>query len=282
MPEQTHTALQVEWVDVGPDLAERYLETMRVNRPLSNANLKKIQTDMMNGRWHEDGDPVRFDRDGSLIDGQHRMWSIVETKLTFRFLVIRGIDKKAMSTMDTGKSRSIADIIALYDPLAKDVTALAAATNVIYRWEAGVRGPGLRTVFIPNDDVLSFYETNKLALSHASHVGKKIARNVPGGTAQAYSLAAWLFDRLDIEDAEFFWERLIDGSNLAEDSPIRALRELLMREARLNRNGRPRMRADLALAFILKAWNAYREGRPVKVLIYKAGGSHPERYPEPV
>lgn len=278
----TDTELKVEWVNIGPDLAERYLDTMRVNRPLSTSNLKKIQGDMTNGRWHEDGDPIRFNREGALIDGQHRMWAIMETKLTFKFLVIRGVAPEAMSTMDTGKSRSLGDIIALYDPLAKDLNSLAGATSAIYRWEAGVRGPGLRNVYIPNDEALRFYEAHKMELGHATHLGRKLSRSVPGSTTQGFALAAWLFERIDVEDAEFFWERMADGSNLGEDSPIRALRELLLREARLNRNGRPRMRVDLSLAFVIKAWNAYREGKPVKVLTYRSGGANPERYPEPV
>jgi hypothetical protein len=279
--QNTRSELKVQWVDIDPAMAQEFLETMRVNRPLSTANLKKIQADMVNGRWHQDGDPVRFDTAGALIDGQHRMWSIIETGLTFPFLVIEGVALEAMSTMDTGKSRSISDIIGLYDPHAKDLASLAAATTVIHRWESGVRGPSLRNFSIANDDVLTFYQANKLALGEATHMGRRVSRSVPGATSQSFSLAAWLFDRIDHEDAEFFWNRLMDGSNLNEDSPIRALRELLLREARLNRNGRPRMRVDLSLAFVIKAWNAYRDGRPVKVLTYRAGGATPERFPEP-
>lgn len=275
----TETELKVEWVQVTPAIAQEYLESQRVNRPLSTANLKKIQNDMLAGRWHEDGGPIRFDKAGAMIDGQHRMWAIVETELTFSFLVIRGVDIAAMATMDTGKSRSVSDIIGLYDQQAKDLTNLAACTTIVYRWEAGIRGASLRNFTIANDDVLVFYREHKLALGEAARVGKKVARHVQGATTQGFALCAWIFQNLDMEDAEFFWERLMDGSNLSEDSPIRALRELFLREAR---SSRPKMRSELAAALTIKAWNAYREGRPIKVISYKIGGASPERFPEPV
>jgi len=33
---------------------------------------------------------------------------------------------------------------------------------------------------------------------------------------------------------------------------------------------------------MLKAWNAWREGREVKILAWKRGGANPERFPIPV
>jgi hypothetical protein len=71
----------------------------------------------------------------------------------------------------------------------------------------------------------------------------------------------------------------MDGVGLDEDSPIRALRELFLREAR---SSRPKMRSELAAAFTIKAWNAYREGRAMKVVSYRIGGASPERFPEAV
>jgi hypothetical protein len=276
---EAKTDLKVEWVAVTPEVAQAYLESMRVNRPLSTANLKKIQVDMKEGRWHEDGGPLRFDKQGAMIDGQHRMWAIVETEMTFNFLVIRGVDFAAMATMDTGKSRSVSDIIGLYDPMAKDLTNLAACTTIAYRWEAGIRGTSLRNFALSNDEVLVFYDENKLALGEAARIGKKVSRHVQGATTQGFSLCAWVFERIDHEDAAFFWERLMDGVGLDEDSPIRALRELFLREAR---SSRPKMRSELAAAFTIKAWNAYREGRAMKVVSYRIGGASPERFPEAV
>lgn len=273
------TDLKVEWVTVNPEVAQEFLESMRVNRPLSTANLKRIQTDMTAGRWHEDGGPLRFDKQGAMIDGQHRMWAIVETGLTFNFLVIRGVDASAMATMDTGKSRSVSDIIGLYDPQAKDLSNLAAVSTIAFRWEAGIRGTALRNFPLANDEVLVFYQEHKLALGEAARIGKRVARHVRGATTQGFALCSWVFERLDHEDSEYFWERMIDGSNLGEDSPIRALRELFLREAR---SSRPRMRSELAAALTIKAWNAYREGRSMKVVSYRIGGASPERFPEPV
>jgi len=34
-------------------------------------------------------------------------------------------------------------------------------------------------------------------------------------------------------------------------------------------------------ALVIKAWNAYRDGAPVRQLKYRIGGANPEKFPEP-
>jgi len=98
-------------------------------------------------------------------------------------------------------------------------------------------------------------------------------------TLQTFSFCAVLFERLDHTDAAFFWERLVDGVGLEAGSPILALRDFIAREAA---SSRPTLRPDIGAAYIIKAWNAYREGRDVKLLHFRVGGATPERFPEPV
>jgi len=45
---------------------------------------------------------------------------------------------------------------------------------------------------------------------------------------------------------------------------------------------RDRMRADVIIALVLKAWNAYRSGETIQLLRFKVGGAHPEKFPEPI
>lgn len=275
------TELSVEIETITPQLAEAFLETMGVNRPLSSSNLAKITADMRAGRWHADGGPIRFDRAGRLVDGQHRLWALIETGKTFDFVVVRDVDSAAMATMDTGKARSASDIIGIHDPSAKQLTALAAVTSIAWRWTQGVRGIRLRSSPIANDDLLRFYDEHKESLAAATRAGRRISWAVRGAPAQGFSLCVWLFDRIDAGDAEYFGNRLIDGVGLSDGDPIYALRELMLREAAGRRVGSS-MRADLCVALVIKAWNAYRAGASIRVLSFKAGGAAPERFPEPV
>ncbi|NUN01320.1 MAG: hypothetical protein HUU41_09415 [Bryobacteraceae bacterium] len=58
---------------ITPELARQWLERNVRNRPISENTVIAYGLDMLEGRWQYDGAPIRFDTDGNLIDGQHRL-----------------------------------------------------------------------------------------------------------------------------------------------------------------------------------------------------------------
>jgi hypothetical protein len=271
--------LEYEEVEVTPEVAEEWFGTMGVNRRLSDSNLNAIVQAMNEGTWHNDGTPIRFNTAGQMIDGQHRCMAIVMTGKSQTLLVIRNVADEAMTTLDTGKSRSRSDVLQIHDPELADAVAVAGAGTVVLRWKKGARGNTLRNAYVSNDEFIRFYDANKDAIIEANKIGRRVARHTRGVTAQAMSLCAYLFEKIEHDDAAFFWNRVIDGEGLEKGSPILALRRFFERESRSQRDN---VRADIAAAITIKAWNAYREGRAVELLGFKTGGAKPERYPEPV
>jgi hypothetical protein len=270
-----------EVVEVTPQVAEEWLATMAVNRNVSESNLDAYMKDMRDGRWHMDGAPIRFNTKNELIDGQHRLLSVMKTGITQKFLVVRGVQQTAMSTMDTGKARSKADILAIFDPTLPNVNALAAVAVAHKRWKEGHRGATLRNAPVSNDALIEHVIEWQGLLIEASRMGKRLTHHFPAFTSQGFALADALFQEFEPEDRAFFWERLMDGAGLDPGNPILALREYLIREGR-SRGVKPRVRIEVAVALIIKAWNAYRDGRDIRLLAYKVGGANPERFPEPV
>lgn len=123
--------------------AERYLAMMGPNRKLSGEIVDRLVSAMKDGHWVYDGSPIRFNVDGELVDGQHRLWAVVESDLEFDFLVVRGVARVAMATMDTGRRRSFTDVLHLEDETLTNTTSLAATVQIAYRWEKGMRGVNL-------------------------------------------------------------------------------------------------------------------------------------------
>lgn len=271
--------LEYEEVVVTPEIAEEWLSTMGVNRRLNETHLQGLTLAMTEGRWHDDGTPIRFNDDGELIDGQHRLTAIASTDSTYTFMVVRGVQNSAMTTLDTGKSRTRGDVLTIHDPELKDSVAVAATATIALRWVNGARGLHLRNAYVSNDAIVRFYDLNKDTIIHANRVGARVARAMRGVTHQAMSLCAWLFEQIDPEDAAFFWERVIDGVGLEEGSPMLALRRYFDRESK---SARANPNASIASAVTIKAWNAYREGKKIQVIGYRIGGASPERFPEPV
>src|SRR5882724_1512617 len=97
-----------------PEEAVRMLEYNHLNRPLNDQHVKRIAAQIIDGKWEFNGDTIKFSEDGDILDGQHRLWAVVEAKMAVETVIVRGIQKKAFATIDTlRKPRGGADILAL-------------------------------------------------------------------------------------------------------------------------------------------------------------------------
>jgi len=274
------SGLTTQIMEVTPETAAEWLATMAPNRNVSSGNLAALVQAMKEGRWHTDGAPIRFNKSGELIDGQHRLTALIAAETPQTFLVIWGVEDAAMTTLDTGRARTRADVLMIHDPSLANVTNVAAVVGMMVRWHKGLRNHYIRTAPISNDEVVAFYDEHKEEALEAARHGQRLAKATGAGSGMAFGVCYWVFTHLDAEDAEFFWDRLVDGAGLEVGNPIYALREMLAREARSNT--RERMRADVVVALIIKAWNAYRRGEDIRLLHFKVGGAHPEKFPEPI
>lgn len=114
---------------VTPALAEKWLANMAQNRNLSENAVLAYAEDMEAGRWEVTNQGIGFDSAGKLIDGQHRLKAVILAGVDVRMLVTRGLAPDAMERVDTGRKRSVSDMLGLagYTNTAK----LVAAINII-------------------------------------------------------------------------------------------------------------------------------------------------------
>ena len=270
--------LQTEVVAVSPELAAKWLETMRVNRKLTVGLVDRYKESMVGGFWNLDASPIRFNTQGQLIDGQHRLWAVIESGTTQDFLVVRNVPDEAFLTMDSGKKRSFSDVLSIEYPDMPNELQVAAATRIIYRFENGHSLSSVATGQgrdIPNSVLLEFFQERKDDIVAASRMADSVYSSFPRMIpASKLALLAWMFQGLDLDDSNEFFQRLKDGKNLADGSPILELRRIygneLLRKTRSNFE---------LMALAIKAWNLYRQGMTVQTLLLKLGGAHPEPVP---
>lgn len=111
------------WQSVTPHWAEKQLDvyekfcdenpTERKNRPVHQSQVNKYVQDMRAGMWGRNHQGIAFDRDGILMDGQHRLWAVVESGITVMMPVTWGLDREAQLTIDSGLKRTTADVAAI-------------------------------------------------------------------------------------------------------------------------------------------------------------------------
>ena len=80
-------------ISVTPTLAAAWLALNNNNRRAADRVVARYRADMLEGRWEFAGDPIRFDAQGNLIDGQHRLLALAGCPegTQFKFLVVRNL-----------------------------------------------------------------------------------------------------------------------------------------------------------------------------------------------
>lgn len=151
--------LTVAYETVTPEKAAAYLETMerrkakddkRSNRTLRQHKVDYYAGQMVKGLWRVTHQGIAFDEEGCLVDGQHRMWAIIETGLSQKMQATRGLTDDDVIALDQGMLRTNEDV-AHYQGWDIDPMALTVA-----KWL--VLGVANVTRPIPPDVLHSWYE----------------------------------------------------------------------------------------------------------------------------
>ncbi len=269
-----------KWVMVTPAIAEQMLAHNTHNRNVKN-QFHQYAEDMRNGDWRPEAcDPIRFATDGTLIDGQNRLYAVIEADATIPMLVVRGLPMDAQSVMDTGVSRSFADVLKLNGE-DHNIT-LAAVVRLSWEWGRGLghlaRGRASNSQllhFLDEHPELREFATSKIrSVADAAYLSSSIV-----GTLW------WVFSRLDDEDADYFFERLGQETGHEKGQPIHELRRTLKSNDDDAKSRRAQRNRVWLMAVTVKAWNAYRtygaDEASVGLYRWKPGGKNPERFPEP-
>lgn len=95
---------------ITPEMAKSFLENMIDHqRKPSLSTVAKYANEMKAGRWIV-SNPISFDVNDQLIDGQHRLMAVVRAGIPIVFLVIKGHETIAAQALDIGRNRAAVDI----------------------------------------------------------------------------------------------------------------------------------------------------------------------------
>lgn len=240
---------------VTPTVAKKWLEKNTNNRKVSIPAVQSLSRALERGDWKIDGAAIRFDRNGFLIDGQHRLTAILETGKSIETFVVTGLDPKAFTTIDQGKKRTVGDVLGIQGE--KNSTLLASVLrfihsyrkqNIHYRLKIGPTHAELNTI-------LREYPSLK------NHIDERDKGLYPLGVSPTNSIfASWLLTSYEPTYAKDFFEKLRSGENLPKGHPVLVLRNLLQRK----KGAAEQTPSFHILALIFKAWTKFIRGANVK------------------
>jgi hypothetical protein len=100
---------RVEKILVTPEIATKWLGTQKGNRPLSDARVKEYENEMRRGNWRLTHQGIAFDEDGKLVDGQHRLWAVIDSECSVPMFVAFDLSTDCVVEIDGGRPRNLPD-----------------------------------------------------------------------------------------------------------------------------------------------------------------------------
>lgn len=257
-------------VEVCADLATVMLKANQKNRKLSHHHVAELCASTLEGEWVFTGDTIKFDSEGTLVDGQHRLEHVVTTGVPLVMLVVYGLEPvKARDVIDTVRVRRVSDNLAI-DKEANAKNLAAAAKNLACLLETGE----IRSQFKMTTPHTKRLLDQHPGLRDSVRVGNRAVAAIRAKAGLVGALH-YAFSTIDKADADFFFDHLLSGVDLPANSPIAALRQRLMNDATAN----ARVGVRTMAAWIIKAWNAFRRGDEVRQITWRPGGATPESFP---
>ena len=261
----------VKLVTVTPDTAFEMLEKNTMNRNVDEKRVRQYAKDMKSNRWAMNGSTIVVAEDGTLLDGQHRLWAVIEANVPVQLLIVYNADKDSIVTMDTGKARTASNIMQI-EQSAHSVTA-ATMTKLLWLHDFidGKLSPETCRMEVSNSNLRTFYNERKEMIECAANLAEHGKHPfVKSHMALAFCIIGR--DTAHRDKLAAFFETLKTGANLTTSHPIMTLRTRLL-------NSRLKIRVlsvQETLASYIRVWNAYVRGKDLSSIRWNASEPMPE------
>lgn len=265
--------------EVTPQQAAAYLENNDDNRNISAAAVDNLARLMSEGKWEFNGDAIRFDTDGKLLDGQHRCMAIVRSGVTIsQQVVIRGIQTASQATMDQGRKRTASDVLSMEG--YRNGNQIASVARLIHQWKSGVRTQNelSRGALFPltSAEVLHWAQREpKLGKAAALSITTSL-RALSNPKASG---ALWfLTQEADAERSDRFFELIESGAGLNVGDPVLTLRNYWQN---LKVTGGRLSTAPKFFDAGVRAWNRFCEGGQMTMITQRLERAIPDLWLPP-
>lgn len=252
----------VELVMVTPDLAEEWLGLNRLNRNQRKQAIARYARDIERGDWLLTGESIKFDWNGDLIDGQHRLEAVIAAQQGITLVVMRGLDPRVRDVLDVNIKRSGADALK-FNGVDTYTTLIAAVARASTSWKKGIYKTSTSidqsgSLAISNSEVVHWYERNP-DINESVLLGKRVAKRL-NATPTAAVFAVFMTYKVDPDAAIEFWTSIVDLRTDGVGDPRLAMADAF---ARVDSQHLTKV-IPMQLSLLFRAWNAWRTGKSVK------------------
>lgn len=257
--------------EVNPHIAEMMLKKNSNNRKLKEATVLLYARQMKEGRWKFQGDPIRFDVNGELIDGQHRLEAIRKSGTSQKIVIIAGLSPEAKDNIDTSRARKANDVLQMNG--FTHATNLAAVIRKIIAFKNGqigimTGGASNETGYgdgqiITNATILEFAKKDK-TVTQSIEFASVVYKKWPAIPLSYMAFYHYIFSEIDEHDAFDFLTKLHSGVGINHESPIAILKSKL--EQNYLAASHKKYPVRIVNGWVFYIWNKWRKGETIKLI----------------
>ena len=255
---------------ITPDKACRMLDKNTMNRNIDQKRVEQYARDMKSGRWTLNGSTIVIAKDGTILDGQHRLWGVIIAGVPVFFLIVYNAAKEDINTIDTGMARTSRHILQIAN--SKHSTTAATTTKLLWLHDNIDRdlSPETCRMNVSNFELSAFYNKRKDMIEKAASVAEHKHPFVKSHMALAFCIIGRSTAHRD-KLAEFF-ETLKNVAPIGPRHPIATLQAKLFNNKLKNR----KMSVQETLAAYIRVWNAFVRGNDLTTIRWNASEPIPE------
>ena len=238
--------ITAELMSISPTMAADLLRNRLPNRPVSKARVRLMIEDLRAGRWKTNGESIILDQDLRLLDGQHRLRACQESGIAITALVVVGVAPSAMASIDQGRSKGGADILAM--AAMPQAQQLSSAAKWLWRY---TRERMRQAAVLLRNEELPVFVAEHPGLQASLEWGRAVRALLPQSCG---AMLHYVMSKKDPTLAKQYFLALAHGEELKRAHPAHVLREKFLREKAAT--------SHLAVvgkaALVVVAWNALR------------------------
>lgn len=237
---------------ITPEIAAEYDKKNKDNyRSKRNTHIERLANDILNYRWTISGQTITFDKNGTLVDGQHRLAAIIRAGVSVPNIVVFNLPSESKLVVDDRPGRTLSDRLGYLEKDHKRI--LASTLNLAYSVDKNTQKKfsGSHPELI---DYLEDHQEIELSVSKYSFRNA----NSPISPTVA-SFCHYSFSKISADYADEFLSKLIYGNELKKEDPIFILRNFIFDTKRRG----SKIESKFLISYIFQVWNAKRENKKI-------------------
>ena len=246
---------------IDPEEAEAILANTpkAANRKVKPNYAHSIADAWDRGEYIQTGDTLKFNTNGDLIDGGHRLTAVVISGRTTEFVVVEGVDPDAIRVIDAELAkRSLADQLGIEG--FKNTTALASVVRAMWAMEQNGTPQLGGSQGLTKAQALDFIE-RRPSVEASAVAGMKYASRSTGITAREYGALYDIMYHIEPMVAVDFFDQVSNGYGEKGSPAVKLNTRIQAHEAQDGQHS-----IQYVMGLFIKAWNAEVEGRKPRSL----------------